>query len=91
MPGAHSASTVQCAGTQPYSSTVVHGSGSGHDDPGAHGAALAQPEAPTTAHSKPTWQAGPVPHAGSGAWSANDSELNKKAAEAVNAAGTKRS
>jgi hypothetical protein len=29
MPEAHCVSTVQCAGTQPYSMVVVHGSGAG--------------------------------------------------------------
>jgi hypothetical protein len=91
MPAAHWASTVQFAGTQPYSWTDVHGAGSVHGAPGAHGAAPGQLEAPTTAHSKPTWQAGPVPQLGSGAKSAKDSELNIKTAEALNAAGMKRS
>ena len=91
MPAAHSASAVQCAGVQPITWVVVHGSGSGQDSPAAQGAAEAHPEAPTTAHSKPIPHAGPLPQPGSGAANALDSELNKKTAEAVNVAGKKRS
>jgi hypothetical protein len=91
MPDAHSASTVQWAGVQPSTVMVAHGSGSGHDDPGAHGAADAQPDSPTTVHSKPTPQAGPAPQPSGGAISALETELNRKTAEAANVAGMKRS
>jgi hypothetical protein len=92
MPEAHSASTEQCAGVQPYSSVVTHGSGSGHAAPGAQGGVEAQlPEAPTTLHSNPTPHAGPVPQPGCGATMALDSELNRNTAEAANVAGRKRS
>jgi len=82
---------MQCAGAQPSTVVVVHGSGSGHDEPGAHGAADAQPDSPTTVHSKPTPQAGPVPQPTGGAMIALDRELNRKTAEAANVAGMKRS
>jgi hypothetical protein len=95
MPDAQSLSAEQCAGVQPYSSVVTHGSGSGHDSPGAHGAAEGQPpDAPTTVHSNPMPHAGPVPQPGWGATMALDSELNRNtadAAEAANEAGKKRS
>jgi hypothetical protein len=91
MPVAHSASTMQCAGVQPSTVVVAHGAGSGHDEPGAHGAAEAQPDSPTTVHSKPTPHAGPVPQPAGGATIALDSELNKKTAEAAKVAGMKRS
>jgi hypothetical protein len=89
MPGAHSASTLQCASVHPISCVVTHGSAGGHEAPGAQ-ALGAQPDSATTVHSKPTLQAGPVPHPGGGARIALDSELNRNTAEAAKVAGKKR-
>src|SRR3954465_6833584 len=89
IPEAHWASIVQCAGVHPSSCVGAHGSGVGHEAPGAHGAADAQPDAATTVHSNPTAHVGPSPQPGVPIALAN--ELSSVTAEAANVARTKRS
>jgi len=81
-------STVQRAGTQPYSTVVVQGSAAGHASAGVHGTDGAQPRVPVCAHSKPYAHAGPVPQPGSGTGSALEGELMNNTAAAANAANT---
>jgi hypothetical protein len=89
IPAPHSASLVHAAGTHSFCVLTSQGSTSGHGPSGGQ-LGVAQPEVPTTWHSKPWSQsvldAQSLASARPGAMSANS-----KAAEAVKGAGRKRS